>query len=107
MTKPVDFSMVEDLRKAMLLTISNMADVFGVSRETWYNWQRGIRPRNSASVRVRRRLRQLFHLIATGWPSVEVISASQAERFRMLQEELDRLDAQSATTEEQAPVELA
>ena len=49
---PLDFSKVEALRRHMLLTTSDMAEVFGVSRMTYYGWVKGkpLRKANEANV---------------------------------------------------------
>jgi len=41
MTKPLDFTKVEALRKHMLLTTRDMAELLGVSRMTYYGWVSG------------------------------------------------------------------
>ena len=38
---PLDFKKVEALRKHMLLTTSNMAELFTISRMTYYGWVKG------------------------------------------------------------------
>ena len=37
----IDFAKVEMLRRHMLLSVSDMAKVFGISRVTYYSWVRG------------------------------------------------------------------
>ena len=50
MTKnlPLNFKKVEALRKHMLLTTSNMAELLGISRMTYYGWVKGkpVRAKN-------------------------------------------------------------
>ena len=83
-TQHIDFAKVEDLRRAMLLTVGNMADYFGVSRETWYNWQRGKPPRPKMLAHCRSKIRLLLWALEQGWPTPEVISADQKDRYSKL-----------------------
>lgn len=84
--KPIDFAKVEALRKHMLLTTSNMAQLLGVSRMTYYGWVRGksLRKGNDEAVRVM--LRRLLAVMTDhAWPMPDVIAASQPHRFARLQ----------------------
>ena len=46
-TPPLDFKKVEALRKHMLLTTGNMAELLGVSRMTYYGWVKGNKIRKN------------------------------------------------------------
>lgn len=87
---PVDFTKVEGLRRHMLLSIADMAGLFGVSRMTYYGWVRGkpIRPKNEEAVRVM--LRRLLGVMTEHeWPMPEVIAADAKQRIVKLREILD------------------
>jgi hypothetical protein len=74
----------------MLLTVTNMATLFGVSRMTYYGWVSGKSIRKSNELAVRRVLKQLLSIIADEkWPTDEVVKASQTHRMQMLKERLD------------------
>lgn len=86
----LDFTKVESLRRHMLLTIADMAGLFGVSRMTYYGWVRGkpIRPKNEETVRVM--LRRLLGVMTEHeWPMPEVIAADAKQRIVKLREILD------------------
>ena len=42
--KPLAFSKIESLRRHMLMTKSQMARLLGVSRVTYYNWEKSGGP---------------------------------------------------------------
>lgn len=84
---PLDFTKVEALRRHMLLTTSDMAEVLGVSRMTYYGWVRGKALRKSNDTAVRGMLRRLLAIMSThGWPTPHVIAADQKERKARLLE---------------------
>lgn len=84
--QPIDFTKVEALRRHMLLTTSDIAEVLGVSRMTYYLWvKKGsatLRRANDEVVRVN--LKKLLGLMSEGWPTPEVIAASQKDRRERL-----------------------
>jgi DNA-binding transcriptional regulator YiaG len=83
--KPLDFGRVEALRKHMLLTTSDMAELLGVSRMTYYGWVKGraLRKSNDAAVRVM--LKRLLAVMTDhGWPMPEVIASTQKQRKERL-----------------------
>jgi DNA-binding XRE family transcriptional regulator len=87
---PLDFVKVEALRKHMLLTTSDMAELLGVSRMTYYGWVKGkpLRKSNDESVRVM--LRKLLTVMTDhGWPMPEVIASDQKQRKARLVEILN------------------
>ena len=89
--KPLDFSRVEALRKHMLLTASDMAELLGVSRMTYYGWVRGKPLRKSSDEAVRAMLKRLLAVMTDhGWPMPEVIASSQKQRKERLLEVLNQ-----------------
>jgi DNA-binding transcriptional regulator YiaG len=81
----LDFSRVEALRKHMLLTTSDMSELLGVSRMTYYGWVKGkpLRESNDKSVRVM--LRKLLDVMTQhNWPTPEVIASDQKQRKERL-----------------------
>jgi DNA-binding transcriptional regulator YiaG len=85
--KPLDFRKVEALRRHMLLTTSDMAELLGVSRMTYYGWVSGRPPRKANDERVRVMLKRLLAVMTDhGWPMPEVIASEPKQRkHRLLQ----------------------
>jgi DNA-binding transcriptional regulator YiaG len=89
--KPIDFSKVEALRKHMLLTTSDMAELLNVSRMTYYGWVKGKPLRKSNDEAVRTMLRRLLAVMTDhGWPMPEVIASDQKQRKERLIEILNQ-----------------
>lgn len=83
--KVIDFAKVEVLRRHMLLSVSDMARVLGVSRVTYYSWVRGKQPRPSNMARTKNRIRKMLALLTEqNWLSNEVLEMSQPERVQHL-----------------------
>jgi transcriptional regulator with XRE-family HTH domain len=81
----LDFTRVEALRKHMLLTTSDMAELLGVSRMTYYGWVRGKALRKSNDESVRTMLRKLLDVMTRhNWPTPEVIASDQKQRKERL-----------------------
>jgi DNA-binding XRE family transcriptional regulator len=89
---PLNFTKVEALRKHMLLTTGNMAELLGVSRMTYYGWVKGKPIRKKNDEKVRDTLRELLAVMSEGWPQPEVIAIEQKERFQRLLEILGKQD---------------
>ena len=89
---PLDFTKVEALRKHMLLTTGNMAQLLDVSRMTYYGWVKGKAIRKKNDEKVRDVLRQMLAMLSEGWPQPEVIALDQKDRFQRLLEILDKHD---------------
>ena len=87
---PLDFKKVEALRKHMLLTTSNMAELLEVSRMTYYGWVKGKPVRKKNDERVRDMLRQLLAIMGDGWPTPKIIAIEQKDRFKSLLEVLEK-----------------
>ncbi len=85
-TPPLNFKKVEALRKHMLLTTSNMAELLGVSRMTYYGWVKGKPVRKKNDDKVRDILRKMLAILNDGWPQPEVIALEQKQRFERLLE---------------------
>lgn len=90
---PIDFAKVEALRKHMLLTVNNMAELFGVSRMTYYSWLNGVQPRKANAGTVRNTLMKLLAVMTDyEWPQPEVIAMEQEQRYSKLLEILAELN---------------
>tara|TARA_B100002019_G_scaffold238957_1_gene214216 strand:+ start:3662 stop:3940 length:279 start_codon:yes stop_codon:yes gene_type:complete len=89
MTKPLDFTKVEALRRHMLLSVRDISMVLGVSRMTYYGWLKGKPLRKSNDAKVREKLRQLLEIMKEGWPQPEVIALESVARRQRLLELLD------------------
>tara|TARA_R110000868_G_scaffold206995_1_gene455955 strand:- start:88 stop:375 length:288 start_codon:yes stop_codon:yes gene_type:complete len=82
---PLDFSRVEALRKHMLLTTTDMSELLGVSRMTYYGWVKGKPLRKTNDESVRTMLRKLLAVMTQhGWPMPEVIASDQKQRKERL-----------------------
>jgi DNA-binding XRE family transcriptional regulator len=82
---PLDFSRVEALRKHMLLTTTDMSELLGVSRMTYYGWVKGKPLRKTNDESVRTMLRKLLAVMTEhGWPMPEVIASDQKQRKERL-----------------------
>jgi DNA-binding transcriptional regulator YiaG len=78
--KPLDFTRVEALRKHMLLTTSDMSELLGVSRMTYYGWVKGKTLRKANDAAVRAMLKRLLAVMTEhNWPMPEVIAADQKQ----------------------------
>mgnify|MGYP001580276920 CR=1 FL=1 len=89
MSNKLDFVKVDALRRHMLLTSTDMARVFKVSRQTYYNWCTGAYPNEQKALAVKEKLRELMALMATGnWPTPEAIAANSDQRYEKLLEAL-------------------
>jgi DNA-binding transcriptional regulator YiaG len=83
--KPLDFSRVEALRKHMLLTTSDMSELLGVSRMTYYGWVKGRTLRKANDAVVRAVLKRLLAVMTDhSWPMPEVIASTQKQRKERL-----------------------
>jgi DNA modification methylase len=87
---PLDFNVIERVRREMLLTIGDMAQLFGVTRMTYYSWVKGkpISRNNDEYVRV-----MLKKLLAVHteheWPNPEVRAMDSKKRKEYLDELLE------------------
>lgn len=84
---PVDFAKVDMLRRHMLLSVSDMAKVMGVSRMTYYTWLRGGNVRSTNVPKVKAILKKMLTIIKDGgWPSQEVLVMKPSDRLAHLLE---------------------
>lgn len=94
----LNFDTIEQVRKAMLLTMQNMADLMGVSRVTYYNWVKGNPLKHVNAVKAKVLMRKLAVLVTDhNWPTAKQRQASRNERFEMLLELLKVLDEEATT----------
>jgi len=87
---PLDFKKVEALRRHMLLTTSNMAELLKVSRMTYYGWVKGKPVRRKNHDRVITSLRSLLKIMEDGWPQPNIIALEQKDRYKQLLELLNK-----------------
>lgn len=65
----------------MLMTVDDLADIFGVSRTTYYHWLDGKAIRTKNADRVRTIVKRMLTIMAEHqWPMPEVIGADQKTR---------------------------
>lgn len=84
---PVDFAKIDMLRKHMLLSVSDMAKVFGVSRMTYYTWLRGGGMRATTAPRIKRKLKGLLAVMKDHqWPDKDVREMPPPKRVEHLLE---------------------
>lgn len=89
----LDFEKVELVRERMLLTIGDMAKLFGVSRATYYKWIGGGEMRSRNEKKVKDTLRQLLPLLKDGvWPPENAKALSSAQRLDSLLEILGAVE---------------
>ena len=74
----------------MLLTTSNMAELFTISRMTYYGWIKGKPVRKKNHDRVISTLRNLLKVMENGWPQPNIIALEQKDRFKELLEVLEK-----------------
>lgn len=84
---PLNFNIIERVRKEMLLTTTDMSKLFGVSRMTYYSWVKGKPIIRSNDEYVRVMLKKLLAIHTEhGWPSAEVRAMNSKERKEYLDE---------------------
>jgi len=87
---PLSFDKVESLRKHMLLSVGDLADLLGVSRPTYYAWVKGGPIRTANDDKVRTTLRRLLAVMNEhSWPTPQVIASDQKTRKALLDEILN------------------
>jgi len=98
--KPLNFEQVETLRRNMLLTSSQFAELLGVTRQSYYNYLNGkSTPSSGRLEKIKKTVRQCAHLVVTsGWPSGDIIGARSDYRFEVLKGELALLRNQEKQT---------
>lgn len=84
--KPLDFVKIDALRRHMLLTHTQMSQLLGVSRVTYYNWKRGSQPSQQNVGKARAALKEMMRvMVEQQWPSPEVVAMDTTERVIALQ----------------------
>ena len=87
------FAKVEELRKHMILTNANMAEVIGVSRMTYYSWVKGKPIREKNFKKVQAALRKLLDIMTKyDWPKPSIIALEQSQRFDVLKDILKKYE---------------
>ena len=87
------FAKVEELRKHMILTNANMAEVIGVSRMTYYSWVKGKPIREKNFKKVQAALRKLLDIMTKyDWPKPSIIALEQSQRFAVLKDILKKYE---------------
>lgn len=81
----LDFAKVEVLRRHLMLTTSDMSEVFGVSRITYYNWTKGTPLRTKNLTNTKKIIRKLVAIVKEhNWPTEEVRQLDQKQRLQRL-----------------------
>jgi hypothetical protein len=71
----------------MLLNVSEMTALLGISRMSYYGWVKGKPIRKTNDARVRRTLKRLLFVLSEHhWPSPEVLAMTSKDRFAKLQQ---------------------
>jgi len=85
MSEPLNFYQIEALRKHMLLSVKDMADLMGVSRTTYYAWIKGKALRPSNEQQVRTLVKALLGvMVEHKWPTPDIIALPHKERVAKL-----------------------
>lgn len=88
MTDTADFFVkVESLRKHMMLNISQMSELLGVSRMSYYGWVSGKSMSKRSEKKVKTTVKKLLKIMQDhDWPNVNVITMESSERFNHLKQ---------------------
>jgi len=85
MLTTLNFEKVEVLRRHLMLTTTEMAEVFGVSRITYYNWVNGTPLRAKNLANAKKVIRKLVAVVKEySWPTEEVRQLDQKQRLQRL-----------------------
>jgi DNA-binding XRE family transcriptional regulator len=85
MLTTLNFEKVEVLRRHLMLTTTEMAEVFGVSRITYYNWVNGTPLRAKNLANAKKVIRKLVAVVKEyNWPTEEVRQLDQKQRLQRL-----------------------
>ena len=85
MPKPLDFAKVEVLRRHMLATTADMANMLGVSRVTYHAWTHGKPVRKKNEEHAKKVVRKLLAIMADHeWPSPEIVGMHPSQRRERL-----------------------
>lgn len=84
--KPLAFSKIESLRRHMLMTKSQMARLLGVSRVTYYNWEKSGGPSMRNLGHTKAMLKEMLRIMTEyDWPMPSVVAMDQDDRLIELQ----------------------
>lgn len=82
----ITFDKIDSLRRHMLLTHSQMAELLGVSRVTYYNWRAAGYPAERNIAKIRATLKDMLRVMLDhGWPTPAAVAMDQGERLAALQ----------------------
>ena len=85
MLTTLNFEKVEVLRRHLMLTTTEIAEVFGVSRITYYNWVNGTPLRAKNLANAKKVIRKLVAAVKEhNWPTEEVRQLDQKQRLQRL-----------------------
>lgn len=85
MQTTLNFEKIEVLRRHLMLTTTEMAEVFGVSRITYYNWVHGTPLRTKNLTHAKKVIRKLVTIVKQyNWPTEEVRQLDQKQRLQRL-----------------------
>jgi DNA-binding XRE family transcriptional regulator len=85
MQTTLNFEKIEVLRRHLMLTTTEMAEVFGVSRITYYNWVHGTPLRTKNLNNAKKVIRKLVAIVKQyNWPTEEVRQLGQKQRLQRL-----------------------
>lgn len=85
MQTTLNFEKIEVLRRHLMLTTTDMAEVFGVSRITYYNWVNGTPLRIKNLNNAKKVVRKLVAIVKEyNWPTEEVRQLDQKQRLQRL-----------------------
>lgn len=89
------FENIERVRKSMLITMAQLAELIGVTRATYYNWVQGKPVKHVNKVKLKAVMNSLVSLaVIHNWPTQEALQASRKERFELLKTLLKNLDSE-------------
>jgi len=85
MQTTLNFEKIEVLRRHLMLTTTEMAEIFGVSRITYYNWVNGTPLRTKNLTHAKKVVRKLIAIVKQfNWPTEEVRQLDQKQRLERL-----------------------
>lgn len=85
MQTTLNFEKIEVLRRHLMLTTTEMAEIFGVSRITYYNWVNGTPLRTKNLTHAKKVVRKLIAIVKQfNWPTEEVRQLDQKQRLQRL-----------------------
>lgn len=83
--KQIDFTKVETLRRHLMLTTTEMAELFSVSRVTYHSWTKGTPLRTKNLANAKKIIRTLVAIVKEhNWPTEEVRQLDQKQRVQRL-----------------------